>query len=46
MISLGHRCEAQYILCRRDDALEPFFVEEMCSSLVECALEPTFRYNL
>jgi hypothetical protein len=41
MISLGHRCEAQYILCRRDGALEPkeyalepFFVEEMRLSLL------------
>jgi len=46
MISLGHRCEAQYILCRRDGELEPFFVEEMRLSLLECALKPTFCYNL
>jgi hypothetical protein len=53
MISLRHRCEAQYVLYRRDGALElkkyalkPFSVENMHLSLVECAFEPNFCYNL
>jgi hypothetical protein len=53
LISLGHRCEAQYFLCRRhgvlgskEYVLEPFSIKEMHSSLVECTLVPTFCYNL